>query len=195
MLLVLDKPVVHRPHLLPVDVRCVDRLFMCALRRNENFPLQRWPRILQFLHILLDSTITTFRASSLFASCSKAFTDKTVMLHSDHRNVHLLGAVVIQIHTFSGWSIIGQHAMNSHFALFEILLTNIHPAPWVHVVFLEVFLACYLGVAYITKATEGFYAYDFLDQHANHALLAAYIPGIGFGGASSLRVRVFRGRG
>ncbi|KZP18096.1 hypothetical protein FIBSPDRAFT_604055 [Athelia psychrophila] len=35
--------------------------------------------------------------------------------------------------------------MNTVFALFEIFLTNMRPAPWTHVVFLEVFLVCYLG--------------------------------------------------
>ncbi|KZP06209.1 hypothetical protein FIBSPDRAFT_940110 [Athelia psychrophila] len=44
-----------------------------------------------------------------------------------------------------------------------------------------VFLTCYLGTAYIMKANEGFYSYNFLDSHANHALLAAYAVGIGIG--------------
>lgn len=40
------------------------------------------------------------------------------------------------------------------------------------------FLACYLGVAYITHATQGFYTYNFLDPRVEHGLLAAYIVGI-----------------
>lgn len=35
-----------------------------VLRKERSFPLQRWPRPLQFLHLLLFSTITSFRASS-----------------------------------------------------------------------------------------------------------------------------------
>lgn len=35
-----------------------------ALGRGKQYPLQRWPRPLQFLHSLLFSTITSFRESS-----------------------------------------------------------------------------------------------------------------------------------
>ncbi|KZP07712.1 hypothetical protein FIBSPDRAFT_762494, partial [Athelia psychrophila] len=115
-----------------------------ALRRNGSFPLQRWPRLLQFLHILLYSTVTTFPIIV------------TVVFWA------LLSSPATFATTFSGWSNISQHAMNTLFALFEILLTNVRPAPWAHVVFLEVFLVCYLGVAYITKATDGFYSACFL---------------------------------
>ncbi|KZP21791.1 hypothetical protein FIBSPDRAFT_860177 [Athelia psychrophila] len=157
-----------------------------ALRRNGSFPLQRWPRLLQFLHILLYSTVTTFPIIV------------TVVFWA------LLSSPSTFATTFSGWSNISQHAMNTLFALFEILLTNVRPAPWAHVVFLEVFLVCYLGVAYITKATDGFYTYSFLDPHTEHGLLAAYIAGIGIGGALvfaavkglvTLRVRFFQKRG
>jgi hypothetical protein len=34
-----------------------------ALRRHKSYPLQTWPRFLQFLHRLLYSSITTFRTS------------------------------------------------------------------------------------------------------------------------------------
>ncbi|KZP21882.1 hypothetical protein FIBSPDRAFT_1043949 [Athelia psychrophila] len=125
-----------------------------ALRWNGTFPLQRWPRILLFMHILPYSTITTFGGRT---------------------------------------SNIAQRAMTSLFAVFEILSTNVRPAPGVNVVFLEVFLA------YITKSTEGFY-----NPQANHALPAAYIAGIGVDGALvfavvkgfvTLRVRICQGRG
>lgn len=58
----------------------------------------------------------------------------------------------------AGWSNISEHALNSAFALFEILLTNVAPMPWIHIPFLIVLLAGYLGVAYITFATQGFYS-------------------------------------
>ncbi|KAF7966838.1 hypothetical protein HWV62_36911 [Athelia sp. TMB] len=141
-----------------------------TFRRNGTFPLQRWPRFLQFLHILLYSTITTFQTKEADLSPE-------------------------------AWSNISQHAMNSLFALFEIFLTNVRPSPWIHVVFLEIFLVCYLGVAYITHATEGFYTYDFLDPSKEHGLLAAYIVGIAVGGVlvfaivkglMTLRLRFFR---
>ena len=48
--------------------------------------------------------------------------------------------------------------MNTCFALFEILFTHGGPSPWTHLVPLILILACYLGVAYITYATQGFYS-------------------------------------
>ena len=49
------------------------------------------------------------------------------------------------------------HALNSVFALFEILFTHAGPTPWTHAPLIVILLACYLGVAYITRATQGFY--------------------------------------
>jgi hypothetical protein len=39
----------------------------------------------------------------------------------------------------------------------------------------------YLGVAYITHATQGFYTYKFLDPKKEKGFLAAYIAGIPVG--------------
>lgn len=59
---------------------------------------------------------------------------------------------------FLAWSNVSQHAMNCSFILFEILLTNAGPSPWSHIIPCFVLFACYLGVAYITHATQGFYS-------------------------------------
>lgn len=56
------------------------------------------------------------------------------------------------------WFNISEHAMNTGYALFEITLTNAGPSPWWHLPICVVVLACYLGVAYITHATQGFYS-------------------------------------
>lgn len=130
---------------------------------QKAYPLQKWSRILQFLHILLYTTITIFPFIvtvvywTLLASSSTFRTQ------------------------YSAWSNVSQHAMNSCFALFEILLTNAGPTPWSHIAPGLVLFACYLGVAYITHAAQGFYTYDFLDPSAQHGLLAAYIIGMGVG--------------
>ncbi|KAG8688209.1 hypothetical protein FRC08_011549 [Ceratobasidium sp. 394] len=68
--------------------------------------------------------------------------------------------------------------MNSGFALFEVLFTRAGPMPWTHTPFLVIILGGYLGVAYITHATQGFYTYSFLDPKKQGAMLAAYIVGI-----------------
>jgi len=134
-----------------------------AIHGQKTYPLQRWPRFLQFLHRLFYSSITTFPiivTVVYWAILSSAETFST---------------------RFAAWSNISQHAFNTVFILFEILLTRCSPSPWSHLPILILFLAGYLGIAYITHATEGFYSYSFLDPKKQHGLLAAYVIGIGVG--------------
>jgi len=130
-------------------------------RRNEkHYPLQKWPRFLQFLHILLYSSITTYPILV------------TIVFWS------LLASSSTFDSPYSAWSNISRHAMNTAFALFEILLTNAGPPPWLDLPLLVVMLGGYLGVAYITRADQGFYAYSFLDPAKGKGRLAIYIVGI-----------------
>ena len=48
----------------------VQTAFHALHPKRESYPLQRWPRPLQFLHILLFATITTFRTSHSFTTVS-----------------------------------------------------------------------------------------------------------------------------
>lgn len=73
---------------------------------------------------------------------------------------------------------ISQHALNSLFALFEVFLPRTSPPPPLHVVFLIFLLACYLALAYITHATEGFYPYSFLDPSTGNGRVTGYCFGI-----------------
>lgn len=66
--------------------------------------------------------------------------------------------LTVQLLCCVAWINISQHAMNSAYALFEITLTNAGPSPWLHLPLCIFMLACYLGVAYITHATQGFYS-------------------------------------
>jgi hypothetical protein len=90
------------------------------------------------------------------------------------------------------------HALNTLLVGFEVLCTNTPPMPWLYALPTFLCLAAYLGVAYITHATQGFYsappplpicskadegtAYAFLDPKREHARLAAYIVGVGAAG-------------
>ncbi|KAI9567861.1 hypothetical protein HD554DRAFT_843006 [Boletus coccyginus] len=134
-----------------------------VLRGRKSYPLQAWPRFLQLLHVLLHSTVVVFPfiVTAVFWS--------------------LLASSATFATPYSTWTNISQHALNSVFALFEILLTHGGPGPWAHLLPLIVILACYLGVAYITYATQGFYTYSFLDPSKEGSLLAAYIVGIAVG--------------
>lgn len=64
---------------------------------------------------------------------------------------------------FSTWANVSEHALNSVIAVMEMLLTRADPLQWVLLLPLVVVLALYLGLAYLTHATEGFYVYAFLD--------------------------------
>ena len=79
---------------------------------------------------------------------------------------------------FNGWSNTSQHALNTVFAAFEILLTRTSPPPPLHLFLLIIILALYLALAYITRASEGFYPYSFLDPNNGSGSVAAYCFGI-----------------
>ncbi|KAH8905903.1 hypothetical protein BR93DRAFT_710158 [Coniochaeta sp. PMI_546] len=80
---------------------------------------------------------------------------------------------------FGAWSNISQHAMNSFFALFEIVIPRTDVLPLVHMLWLIVILALYLALAYLTRATKGFYVYSFLDPGVDgKGAVAGYVFGI-----------------
>jgi hypothetical protein len=80
---------------------------------------------------------------------------------------------------FALWSNTSQHGLNSAYALFEIIFPRTAPLPWLDIVPIVVLLALYLGLAYLTYSTDGFYVYDFLDlQKHSSGIVAAYIIGI-----------------
>ncbi|KAH6845319.1 hypothetical protein B0I37DRAFT_379787 [Chaetomium sp. MPI-CAGE-AT-0009] len=82
---------------------------------------------------------------------------------------------------FNGWSNVSQHALNSAFALFEVVLPRTDPPPPLHMLWLILVLALYLALAYVTYADKGFYTYSFLDSEKQGALVAAYVFGIAVG--------------
>ena len=73
---------------------------------------------------------------------------------------------------------LSQHALNSLFCLFEILVPRTNPPPPLHLAFLVVILALYLALAYFTHYTQGFYPYSFLDISKGSGRVAGYIIGI-----------------
>jgi hypothetical protein len=58
---------------------------------------------------------------------------------------------------FALWSNTSQHALNSFCALFEIISPRTSPLPWLDIIPIVILLALYLGLAYVTHATDGFY--------------------------------------
>ena len=51
--------------------------------------------------------------------------------------------------------------------------------PWWHLIPLIILLAMYLGLAFVTQATQGFYVYNFLDPgRSSGGAVAGYVVGI-----------------
>ena len=73
---------------------------------------------------------------------------------------------------------ISEHALNSFYALFEIILPRTSPPPPLHILLLVILLACYLALAYITHATQGWYPYSFLDTSKGSGRVTGYCFGI-----------------
>ncbi|KKY16097.1 hypothetical protein UCRPC4_g06008 [Phaeomoniella chlamydospora] len=73
---------------------------------------------------------------------------------------------------------VSQHALNSAYALFEIVFPATNPPPFLHLAGLVILLLLYLALAYLTNATEGFYPYSFLDPSTGSGKVAGYCFGI-----------------
>ncbi|KAI6121281.1 hypothetical protein F5141DRAFT_1089148 [Pisolithus sp. B1] len=131
--------------------------------RRICYPLQKWPRPLQLMHVLLYTSIVVYPIIV------------TIVFWA------LLSSPQTLEGTFNAWSNISRHILNSVFAIFEITCTNVSPPPWSHLGPVFIVLALYLGVAYITRATQGFYTYSFLDPGSHPGLVAAYVFGIAVG--------------
>lgn len=80
---------------------------------------------------------------------------------------------------FSSWYNISAHAMNSLFALLEVLLPRTAPSPWWHMGPLIILLALYLALAYVTYFDQGLYVYSFLNIQTNGSgVVTGYCFGI-----------------
>ena len=77
------------------------------------------------------------------------------------------------------WSNTSQHALNSVYALFEIIFPRTEPLAFVHIIPIIIVLALYLSLAYLTHYLQGWYSYDFLDlEKHSSGVVAGYIMGI-----------------
>jgi len=128
--------------------------------RTGSPALARWQVVLRALHSIFYSTITVYPILVTIVYWS--------LLYSGFNS------------KFNVWSNVTQHALNSVFCLFEIFIPRTDPLPWIHILWLVIMLALYLGVAFITLATEHFYVYSFLDYHSKggRGRVAGYILGI-----------------
>lgn len=126
--------------------------------------LDRFPRPLQALHAFYYTTVTTY----------------PFIVTAVYWGVIYPG--VWFTYDFDAFSNISEHAMNSGFALFEIVFPRTPTPLWIHTWWCVFVLALYLSLAYVTYYTKHFYTYTFLDiQAQGSAITAAYIIGIAIG--------------
>jgi len=129
-----------------------------ARHGRATYPLQQWPRFLQLLHLFLTCTVyvAPFIVTIVFWTllADHAFDTK-----------------------FDAWSNTSVHILNSVFALADIVLGRCTPA-WSNIPILISICGAYIGLAYITYATQHFYTYNFFDPSKQGAKVAAYVFGI-----------------
>ena len=135
-------------------------LHTLSYARHGTPYLNRWPRPLQALHSFYYTTIVTFPFLVTIVYWKILYSGVWFDNEQD------------------AWSNISQHAMNSLFALMELLFTRINPPPMIHLLWLIVILALYLGLAFLTHYTQNIYVYSFLDPASGTGKRAGYIVGI-----------------
>ncbi|KZZ90177.1 hypothetical protein AAL_07278 [Moelleriella libera RCEF 2490] len=132
---------------------------------SHGLPVSPLRRVLQALHSLLYTTVVTLPFLVTIVYWAVLYRAPWFAL------------------PFDAWHNVSQHALNSVFAAFEVVVARTEPMPCVHLLWLILILLGYLAVAYITVATQGWYTYSFLNYRAVHGrgYVAAYIFGIAVG--------------
>lgn len=129
--------------------------FMYAFHGRTDLHVS-FPRALQLAHSLYYSTITTFPFLV------------TVVFWATMNSGWPAGR-------FEQWINISVHGLNSVFALVEIVLPATDPQPWKHLYFLLAVLSAYLGLAYLSRETQGFYVYEWMNPVHGNASIVLHI--------------------
>ncbi|KAJ9496729.1 hypothetical protein LTR99_010533 [Exophiala xenobiotica] len=79
--------------------------------------------------------------------------------------------------TFDAWEQMSVHGLNSLFALVEIILPATAPPAWGQLSVLLLVMALYLGLAYLTRATAGWWVYEWLNPQNGAGQIIAHMVG------------------
>lgn len=135
--------------------------FMYAFRQRTW--LHSWPKPLQLAHSIYYSSVTSFPFLV------------TIVFWGTMNSGWPAGR-------FEQWINISVHALNSLFAIVEIILPATKPQPWTHLSVVLLVLSIYLGLAYLTYETQGFYVYEWMNPaHGNWSIvlhIAGYAGGM-----------------
>lgn len=124
--------------------------------------LHFWPKPLQLAHSLYYSSITSFPFLV------------TIVFWGTMNSGWPAGR-------FEQWINISVHALNSLFAIVEIILPATKPHPWTHLSFVLLVLSVYLGLAYLTYETQGFYVYEWMNPAHGKWSIVSHIAGYAAG--------------
>lgn len=78
---------------------------------------------------------------------------------------------------FEQWINISVHGLNSVFAIVEIVLPATQPPPVTHLGVVLGVLSVYLGLAYLTRYTQGFYVYEWMNPAHGNASIILHVLG------------------
>ncbi|KAF2128825.1 hypothetical protein P153DRAFT_341095 [Dothidotthia symphoricarpi CBS 119687] len=134
--------------------------FMYTFRQRTW--LHSWPRVLQLLHSMFFSTMTTYPFLV------------TIVFWGTMNSGWPAGR-------FEQWLNISVHGLNSVFAITEIVLSATQPLPWNHLSVILLGLSAYLGLAYLTRDTQGFYVYEWMNPAHGNVSIILHILGYAAG--------------
>lgn len=134
--------------------------FMFALKKRSW--LQDWPRILQLLH-------------SLFYSCITSMPFLVTIVFWGTMNSGWPAG------RFEQWMNLSVHGLNSVFAVVEILLPATDAPPFSHLSIVLLVLSGYLGLAYLTRYTQGFYVYEWMNPAHGKVSIVLHVLGYAAG--------------
>ena len=130
--------------------------FMYAFRQRTW--LHNWSKALQLAHSLYYSSITSFPFLV------------TIVFWGTMNSGWPPGR-------FEQWINISVHGLNNVFAIVEILLPATSPPPITHLSIVLLFLSIYLGLAYLTRYTQGFYVYEWMNPAHGNASIILHVLG------------------
>jgi hypothetical protein len=134
--------------------------FMYALRQRTW--LHKWPKALQLAHSFYYSSVTSFPFLV------------TIVFWGTMNSGWPAGR-------FEQWIQISVHGLNSVFAVTEIVMSATAPPPVTHLSVVLLILSAYLGLAYLTRYTQGFYVYEWMNPAHGNVSIILHILGYAAG--------------
>jgi hypothetical protein len=131
--------------------------FVYAFRQQTW--LHKWPEALQLAHSLYYSTVTTFPFLV------------TIVFWGTMNSGWPAGR-------FEQWMNLSVHGLNSVFAIAEIVLPATEAPPVSHLSVVLLVLSVYLGLSYLTRYTQGFYVYEWMNPA--HGKLSIILHVLGY---------------